>query len=75
MSKRPGPGRYKPVEPSAVLYDGPDSFSSTALRNTDIQSQNMATPLVAPTNHVRICTSVCDLSESVITWMGELTSG
>jgi len=51
MAKRPGPGRYKPRQPSPVLYDGPDSFSSTAIRNTDIQSQDLATPLVAPTNH------------------------
>lgn len=51
MSKRPGPGRYKPIQPSGVFYDGPDSFKSTATRNTDIQSQLLSTPLVAPTNH------------------------
>ena len=58
MSKRPGPGRYKPMQPSEVFYDGPDSFNSTAVRNTDIQSQDLATPLVAPTNHVRDCVYV-----------------
>lgn len=51
MSKRPGPGRYKPQQKSEVFYDGPDSFKSTAARNTDIQSQILSTPLVAPTHH------------------------